>query len=447
MTDLLIRGCDLLQLRDAQVTTMSRVDIAIRGNIIADIRPEGKIRPSAQTETIEARGLLAIPGLINTHAHVPMVLFRGLAEDVTLEAWFNDYIWPLESNLTPEDVYWGALLGLAEMIEAGITSVADHYFFMNQVAQAVSDSGMRAALAWAVFEHEGETKLDQTCDFVQRWQGAADGRITTWLGPHAPYTTGPDFLRLSAERAKNLNVGIHIHVSETAEQVAHSLEQYGITPVQMLAENGVLDVPTILGHCLYPTDDDIKLLQQAQTGIAHAPKTYLKLGMGTAPLEKFRAAEISVGLATDGVVSSNTLDILEQMRLMALTQKDAARNSTVMTVHDTLQIAFEGGADVMQMENRLGRIAPGALADITLLRQDGLHTFPRFDAAANLIYSSRSADVHTVICDGRLLLQDGRLLTIDKEQVKREVSARLARLSRRVPNTRIATYAVSKGAN
>ncbi|NPA31513.1 MAG: amidohydrolase, partial [Chloroflexi bacterium] len=405
-----------------------------------DLQPTGRLRPAPGTKVIEAQGLLAIPGLINTHAHVPMVLFRGLAEDVPIKAWFNEYIWPLESNLTPEDVYWGALLGLAEMIEAGITSVADHYFFMDEVARAVADAGMRANLVWAVFGHQGEAKLDETVAFVQRWQGAADGRITTWLGPHAPYTTGPEFLRLVAARAQRLGVGIHIHVSETAEQVQRSLEQYGVTPIQMLAETGVLDVPTILAHVLYPTDEDIQRLQRANTGIAHAPKTYLKLGMGTAPLAKFRAAGIPVGLATDGAVSSNTLDILEQMRLMALTQKDAARDPTVMPVPEVLHIAFQGSAQVMQMGDRLGQLAPGKLADITLLRQDGLHTFPRFDAAANLVYSARAGDVHTVICNGQVLLEDGRLLTIDKERVKYEVAARLKRLSRRVPENRIATY-------
>lgn len=441
--DVLVRNCDLLRLEDGRTQIDTQVDIAIQGNTITAIQPGGRLKPLDETQVILANGLLAIPGMVNTHAHVPMVLFRGLVEDVTIEAWFNDHIWPLESNLTPEDVYWGAMLGLGEMIESGITSVADHYFFMDHVAQAVSDSGIRANLAWAVFGHEGEEKLDQTSDFIQRWQGGANGRITTWLGPHAPYTTGPDFLRLCAVRARDLVVGIHTHVSETEEQVQQSLEQYNLTPVQMLAETGVLDVPTILAHCKHPTEEDIKILRKFQTGIAHSPKTYLKLGGGTAPVIKFRSAGIAVGLATDGAVSSNTLDILEQMRLLALTQKNQARDSTVMTVPEALEIAFDSGAQVMQMDASLGMISPGKLADIVLLRQDGLHTFPRLDPAANLLYSSRSGDVHTVICDGKVLLQDGQLLTIDKTQVMREVAARLGRLSQHVPGKRIATYPVA----
>lgn len=438
--DLLIHNCDVLLLGDDQIEIATHYDIAIQGQNIIAVEPTNRKRSEQAAEVIQADGLLAIPGLINTHAHVPMVLFRGLAEDVPISAWFNDYIWPLESNLTPEDVYWGALLGLAEMIEVGVTYVADHYFYMGEVASAVEMAGMRANLAWAVFGHEGEEKLDQTCAFVASWQGKADGRITTWLAPHAPYTTSPEFLRMSARKAQNLGVGIHTHVSETAEQVELSLQEHGITPVQMLEDSGVFEVPTILAHCLYATEQDIELMSHYPTGIGHAPKTYLKLGMGITPISRFREAGIPIGLATDGAVSSNTLDILEQLRLMVLTQKDLAHDSTSMPVREALDIAFHGGAQVVRMADRLGDIREGKLADIVLIRQDGVHTFPRYDPAANLVYSSRSSDVHTVICDGKILLSDGKLLTIDKELVKREVSARLERLSQRVPGKRIATY-------
>lgn len=440
MGDLIVRNCDVLRLENGRPVVDSGQDIVIRGRKIEAVQPTAPASERGDAEIIDASGLLAMPGLMNTHAHVPMVLFRGLAEDVSVNAWFNDYIWPLESSLTPEDVYWGALLGMAEMIEAGVTSVADHYFYMDEVARAVSDSGMRANLVWAVFGHEGPEKLERTAEFVQRWQGGADGRITTWLGPHAPYTCPPGFLRLSAQRAKELGVGIHIHVSETAEQVELSLQEHGITPVRMLAETGVLDVPTILGHCLFPREEDFAILAGAPTGVCHAPKTYLKLGMGTAPVRRFRELGIPVGLATDGAVSSNTLDILEQMRLLPLTQKGAVLDSTVMPIGEVLEIAFHGSAQVLRQQDHLGDIIAGKLADITLIRQDEMGCFPRFDAATMLVYSSSSRDVDTVICDGKVLLRGGKLLTIDKDQVKREVSSRLARLSHRDTSKRIASY-------
>lgn len=441
MFDTLIRNCELLRVEDAGVRVEEGMDIAIHGHKIESIQPHNpSLMPAEGVEVIEAGGLLAMPGLMNTHAHVPMVLFRGLAEDVSVQAWFNDYIFPLESGLTPEDVYWGAMLGMAEMIRAGVTSVADHYFYMDEVAQAVTDAGMRANLVWAVFGHEGTQKLERTAEFVQRWQGAAGGRITTWMGPHAPYTCPPDFLRLSAQFARELKVGIHIHVSETASQVAMSLQEHGITPVQMLAQTSVLEVPTIFGHCLFPTDADLQLMAQARVGVAHAPKTYLKLGMGTAPLPRFREAGLAVGLATDGAVSSNTLDILEQMRLMALTQKDAAADSMAMPLHEVLDVAFRGSARVLRQDSELGALAPGMLADITLIRQDAPGVFPRFNPAAGLVYSCSSRDVDTVLCQGRVLLRGGELTTIDLPTVKREVSARLKRLSQRDSSRRIAIY-------
>ncbi len=438
--DIIIQNCDLLCTADGVIEFRTGQDIHVHGRHIAEIVPHASLPTPPNAQILDASHLLAIPGLMNVHTHAPMVLFRGLAEDVTFQAWFNDYIWPLEANLTPEDVYWGAMLSMAEMIRNGITFFADHYFMMDEVGRAVEECGIRADLAWAVFAHEGEAKLEQTCEFARRWQGQAQGRISTRLGPHAPYTTGLDFLRLCARRAKELGLGIHTHVSETADQVTLSRREHGVTPVQMLAETGILDAPTILAHCLYPAEEDYALIQQARAGIAHAPKTYMKLGMGRADLARLRTAGIPIGLATDGAVSSNTLDILEQMRLMALCQKDLAADSTVMPLAQVLEIAFEGSARVVQQEHALGRLAPGWLADITLLRQDGAQVFPRYDPAANLVYSSSAADVDTVICNGRVLMQGRRLLTIDLDLVKKQLIKRLDALQQRNPGKRIAFY-------
>jgi len=442
MTDLIISNCDILTVENHAVKFQQNQDIWIDRSRISAITPHRGYQElvGGSAQVIDASSKLAIPGLINTHAHVPMVLFRGLAEDVTIASWFNDFVFPLESNETPEDIYWGALLGIAEMIENGVTSFADHYFFMDEVAQAVKESGTRANLVWAVFGHQGEGKLNETGEFVKRWQGAADGRITTWLGPHAPYTCAPEFLHLSVKKAKELNIGIHIHVSETAAQVEMSMEEHGKTPVKVLQDAGVFNVPTILGHCLYPTDEDIEMIKDADTGVAHAPKTYLKHGGGTVNLNRYLKAGVPIGLATDGAMSNNTMDILEQLRMMVLSQKDLAKDPLVMTIPEALEIAFTGSARVFRHADTLGDIAVGKLADIVLLDQDGLSVFPRFNPAANLIYSSHSRDVNTVICNGKVLMQDRKLLTIDKARVKQEILARLERLSQRVPEKRIAFY-------
>ena len=440
---LIIQSCEVLNLKGPEPRVDLGQDIHIKGNRITEVSaartgPESGGHPAKRT--IDGLGLLAIPGLINTHAHVPMVLFRGLAEDVTIESWFNDFVFPLESNLTPEDVYWGAMLGVAEMIENGVTYVADHYFYMDEVARAIEESGMRANLVWAVFGHQGEPKLDETSRFIRDWQGKADGRITTWLGPHAPYTTSPEFLRVCARRAKDLDVGIHIHVSETKRQVEMSLQEFGVTPVRMLADTGILESPCILAHCSFPTDDDLRILKDALAGVAHAPKTYLKMGSGVVDLRRFTQWNIPVGLATDGATSNNTLDILEQMRMASIAQKHDKKDSTFFKLNELLDITFRGAAAVVRRADDLGAIEAGKLADITLIRQDGMHIFPRYNPIANLVYSAKSSDVHSVICDGKLLMHDRQLLTVDKERIKKEVAQRLERLSTRTHGRKIATY-------
>ena len=442
MENKLIRNCDLLSFESGKAEFLTGQDILIKGKKIHSIGPTGTLNTESGVEIMSATGLLAVPGFINTHAHVPMVLLRNLAEDVTTTEWFNDYIWPMESNLTDEDVYWGAQLGIAELIENGITCVADHYFFVDRIAEAVEQSGIRANLAWAVFGHEGEEKVDQTIEFINRWQGKADGRITTWLGPHAPYTTSPEFLAMCAEKAKKNNVGIHIHVSENNAQVDLSLKEFGITPVKQLQETGVLEVPTILAHCKYPRNNDIEILAASDTGIAMAPKTYFRSGMGLAPVEDYLQHSIPVGMATDGAASNNTLDIMEQIRLMAMFLKFRAGDSTHMPIDQVLDIAFRSSAKVMHLEDQIGELKPGSFADIALLRQDGLYAIPKANPLAALVYCLRGSDVDTVLCNGKVLMRSRELLTIDRERVKKEVQSRVQRLSQRMPDNRIAFYPV-----
>jgi 5-methylthioadenosine/S-adenosylhomocysteine deaminase len=441
MFDLLIQNANVLFVsEDGQVEVRRSQDIAVTGNRIGAVEPAGAIQADRARQLIPAGGMLAMPGLINTHSHVPMVIFRGLAEDVSLEKWFNEYMWPLESNLQEEDVYWGMLLGLAEMIEAGVTTVADHYFYMDQAARAVGEAGTRAALGWAVFGSQGETMLERTAQFVERWQGAAGGRITAWLAPHAPYTCDDDFLRLAARRARDLGAGIHIHVAETLEQTQASLEKRGITPIRVLAETGILERPTILAHALGATPADIQLLAGFPAGVAHAPKTYLKLAMGTAPVVALRKAGVPVGLATDGAVSNNTLDVWESMRLMAMTQKQANHSPEVMSIPEVLHVATRGSARVAGLGDRAGAVQPGYLADIILVDMSGPHVQPLHSVTASLVYATRAGDVQTVIVDGKVLMRDRALLTLDKGEIVEQVNRSMQRLARRVPGRRIQVY-------
>ena len=438
MAKLIIKNCEVMTFEGQVLRFLPGQDILIEGNQITAIQPTSPLAKE-DYQIIDAAGMLAVPGMVNTHAHVPMVLFRNAGPDVNENDWFNKVIFPLEANLTPEDIYWGAMLGLAEMIEAGITCVADHYFEMDRVAQAVEKAGTRANLGWAVFGHQGYSQLEETIRFVERWQGKANGRITTWLAPHSPYLCDPDFLTRCAKEAARLGVGNHIHVAETSGQVTLSLERYGKTPVQILADVGLLDQPAILAHCLYPSNEDLDLLVGKAVGIAQAPKTYMAMAMGLADLPKYLEKGIAVGLATDGAVSSCTLDLFEQMRLTALSQKDRAKDAEVMTVDTVLDLAFQGGARVLQ-QPRLGNLKAGNLADVVLLRQDRPALQPAINKAANLVYSMDARDVDTVICDGELIYQGGKHLTLDLGEIYREVNARLPHLLKKDLSRKIADY-------
>ncbi|HYO64882.1 MAG TPA: amidohydrolase [Archangium sp.] len=442
MTDTCIRDCHAL-VPDAHgaLTIARNQDILVRGGRIAELRPTGgPLEPGVTV--LEGQRMLAMPGLINTHAHVPMVLFRGLAEDVPIERWFNEFIWPLESNLTEADVYWGAQLGLLEMIEGGVTTVADHYFHMDRVAQAVEEAGTRAHLGWAVFGSNGYKVLAETAAFAERWRGGAGGRITTCMAPHAPYTCDDGFLRASAGHANRLGIGIHIHAAEEMNQTNASLDKRGLTPIQVLKDTGVLGVPTLIAHGCGLLPQDIELLEKhrASVGIAHAPKTYLKLAMGMTPIRALRKAGVAVGLATDGAVSNNTLDVFESLRLMAMMQKHEAMNPEVLPIPEALDIATRGSAAALGMGDRIGALKPGYQADLILVETRGAHWQPPHNLAAALVYSARASDVHTVMVEGRVIMRERRHLTLDKERILNEVASTMERMARRVPESRIQSY-------
>ncbi len=439
MTVLISGGSVLQHLPGGKVNVLENHDVLIQGSRIAAVEPAGTTNRTLAKKIIDARGRLVMPGLINCHSHVPMVIFRGLAEDVSLDKWFNEYMWPLESNLQEEDVYWGMLLGLAEMIEAGVTTVADHYFFMDHAAEAVKSAGTRAALGWAMFGSQGPAIIDRTSEFITKWNGAAEGRITAWMAPHAPYTCDDVFLRAAAARAKELKVGIHIHAAETKGQTEACVKARGITPIRVLEEAGILDSRALIAHAVGATEQDIEIFRMHSAAVAHCPKTYLKLAMGTAPVVDFLKADVTVGLGTDGAVSNNTLDVWESMRLTAMTQKQA-HEPEAMPMDQVLLVAGPGSAEAVGLKNRIGRIEPGMLADLIIVDLDGTHLQPMHSVKASLIYSVRASDVRTVLVNGEILMEDRRLLTIDKQEVVKQVRQSMKRLSQRVPASRIQVY-------
>lgn len=429
MTSILIRSVDIITLDD-EGTVLTDADLAVSGGRIAAV---GRAPDDFHAdETVDGRGKVVAPGFFNAHTHAPMTLVRGWAEDLPLDRWFNERIWVAESALEAEDVRWGAYLAAAEMIRSGTVAFADHYFWMDQVAEVVEESGLKATLAWCVFglgaEQEiGGTTLARTVEFVRRWQDAAGGRIRTVLGPHSPYVCSPEFLAQVAEMAAELGVACHVHAAESQAQVEASLARHHATPIGHLARLGILDRSAIVAHAIYLGQGDMAILAEKGATVVQCPNCHMKLGMGTTRVPDLLAAGVNVALGTDGTASNNNLDMLEEARLAALVQKHDRRDPEVMAGDLPLRLATQAGARAMGFASS-GVIAPGCPADIVLWDFNRAHLRPRHDPVANLLHAARAADATDVMVNGRWLLRGGELQTLDEERILWEAERRAFRM-------------------
>lgn len=431
MASWLIKQATVVTMDDAG-TVLPCGDVLIEGTEIAGVWPEGE-RPAglgAERE-IEADGMVMIPGLINAHTHAAMTLLRGYADDMPLMAWLQQKIWPLEMKLEPEDVYWGTMLAAAEMIRAGVTCFNDMYHYFEATSRAVIDSGMRAVVSGVLlgFLPDAEQRLEAAVAFAREWNGAGEGRLVTMLGPHAPYTCPDHLLKKVAGAAREVGVGVHIHVSETLEEVQESTRQTGKTPVQRLRDLGLFEArPVLAAHCVHLTEEDIQILVTERVGIAHNPGSNMKLSSGVAPVPQLLAAGAIVGLGTDGPASNNNLDLLEEVRLAALLHKLQSGDPTVVPAPKALEMATRGSARALGIDHLVGCIKQGMKADLVLLDFRQSHLFPRHDVVSHLVYAARAGDVRTVFINGQPVLLDGVLQGLDEEEIYREVAARVKRL-------------------
>ncbi|MCC6750085.1 MAG: amidohydrolase [Deltaproteobacteria bacterium] len=440
MSRMLIEGADAL-LTEPMLSLRRGVNLALDGGRILAI---GDVPPGfVPDERLDARGLLALPGFFNAHCHAAMSLVRGFAEDLPFPRWLNEKIWVAESALEPEDVYWGTALAACEMIRAGIVGFADHYFFMDRAARAVEESGLKALLAWCLFglgpEREvGGASLEETTAFVRAHHGRAEGRLRCALGPHSPYMCPPEFLVAVRREAERFGVGVHLHLSESEEQVQASLARHGRRPVAQVAELGLLDGPCLAAHCIAVDEADLELLAQPGVHVAHTPKTYMKLAMQMAPLSRQLGAGVRVALGTDGPASNFDLNLLEVMRLAGLVQKLATQDAEALPVATLLALATRAGAEALGFPES-GQLRAGAPADLILIDTRRPHFVPRHDLAAAVVYAAHPADVRHVFVDGRALLRDGALTTLDEERILYEAERRALRLTGQ-PLTQLRRY-------
>ncbi|AJP01528.1 hydrolase [Streptomyces cyaneogriseus subsp. noncyanogenus] len=442
--DLVVTGCTVL-LHDERERIVFQEDAAVvvRDGVIDSVTSAAAVAALPARERIDARGQVAMPGLINCHTHAPMAALRGLAEDLPTEEWFNDVVWPVESNLTGRDVELGARLACAEMIRGGVTCFADHYFRMDTVAAVVAECGLRAHLGQAFFSSQGARGREESLEFALRHRGGAGGRITTALAPHAPYTVDDADLAATAELARAHDLPVHLHAAENRAQTDTSLARHGITPVEVLERTGILGTDVLIAHGTGIVERDLPVLARAggRTAVATAPRGYLKFAWPTTtPVRALRDLGIPVGLATDGAASNNSLDVWESMALTSLVQKSAEGDPRWLTARQALHHATLQSARALGLEAAVGGIAAGRRADIVLVDLTGPHTQPVHDLAATLVHSARSSDVRTTIVDGRILMRDRELLTLDVPAVVRELGERLPALVDRGHGRRVQRY-------
>jgi 5-methylthioadenosine/S-adenosylhomocysteine deaminase len=427
--NLLIEDCYLLTGEKGAAAVKG--DLAIAGSRILKAGDEGEIPQDWKAERVlEGKGLLCLPGLINCHTHAAMTLLRSYADDLPLMYWLEKKIWPIEDRLTADDVYWGTMLAMLEMIRSGTTTFNDLYFFMDVVAEAVQESGMRACLARGLVGTgpQAERGLEESKELLKKWQGAAEGRISVLLGPHAPYTCPPPYLEQVLTLAQDFQAGIHIHVAETADEVRQIDDLYGKTPVAYLKDCGVFQFPAVAAHCVHLTEDDISILAEAGVSVAHNPESNMKLASGIAPIPQLLAAEVTVGLGTDGAASNNNLDMLEEMRVAALLHKVHEMDPLALPAPQALSMATADGARALGLDG-VGLLKPGYKADVILVDLDQAYFYPRNNLTAHLVYAAQAEAVDTVIIDGRIIMEKRRVLTINEERVFQEVEERFQRLT------------------
>jgi 5-methylthioadenosine/S-adenosylhomocysteine deaminase len=397
--------------------------VAIDGRDIVAVGPAADVAAAyLAKETIDAGGDVIMPGLINTHTHAPMVLYRGLADDLALSEWLQKYIFPAEAKtVTPAFVRAGARLAALEMIRSGTTTYVDMYYFEEEIARETKAAGLRAVLGQTIIQFpapDAKTPADGLARaerFIREF--ARDELITPAVAPHAIYTLDAETLRAARGLANREGVPLLIHLAETREEVETSYERHKATPTQYLDSLGFFSARTLVAHAVHMTPDDIEILRTRAVGVSHNPESNMKLASGTAPVTAMRAAHVAVGLGTDGAASNNDLDMFEAMRQAAFLHKLATGDPRTLPAGDALAMATRDGAAALRMETFIGALEPGKRADVIVVSMDAPRQTPMYDPVSQLVYTTRGDDVRTTIVNGRVLMRDGKVLTLDEPAV------------------------------
>ncbi len=431
MADMIIKNGHIFTMEPGKEHELKKGVVVIDDGAITEV---GERTQESADIIVDARGGIVMPGLVNTHTHAAMTLFRGYADDLPLSQWLQQHIWPAETKLTDNDIYSGTLLACLEMIKSGTTCFNDMYFHMDETAKAVEQTGIRASLSYGMIElgnkDKADTELKEGSRFVQKWQGRADGRITTMYGPHAPNTCSSEFLQRVKDKAREDGVKVHIHILETEAELKEMKEKYGMCSIHMLNNIDFFDTDVVAAHCVWLSDGDIKILAEKGVNISHNPVSNMKLASGIAPITKLLQSGSNVCLGTDGCASNNNLDMFEEMKIAALLQKINIMDPTVLPAKEVLKMATVNGAKALGIN--AGVIREGALADIIIVDKNKAHMRPFYDAASHLVYRPNGQDVMTNIVNGKLLMDNYEVLCMDELKVIEQASMVAENLVQRV---------------
>ncbi len=432
--DLLVSGKYLVTM-DPDNPVVADGAIAVHEGLIVAIGSADELSARYNpSDTLGGDNRIVLPGLINGHSHAAMTLLRGVADDLDLMTWLNNYIFPAEVEFVDaEFVRIGTELACWEMIRGGTTTFVDMYYYPDVIASVVESCGMRAYISATVIDQrspDAENATDSVSkglEFISRWQGR-NPRITPIFGPHANYTLNGKQLQATRQAANDAGVPISIHMSESPFEVQYSKDTYGTTSIEFFESIGFLDGPIIGAHVVWPTGDEIGILAERKVGVVHNPTSNMKISSGISPVTEMLRAGVRVGLGTDGAASNNDLDMWEEMRLAAFLQKVDRMDPTVLSASTVLNMATRGGAEAIGLADKVGTLAVGMRADLIQVSFDDVHFIPTYDVISHLVYVADEQDVVATVVDGRVLMKDREMLTIDTERVRREATELAARI-------------------
>jgi len=410
-------------------------DLLIENDKIAEIarKDQPSISTTGMDKVIDGESKILMPGLINTHTHISMNLFRGLADDMELDEWLNNHIWQTESGLNGEYCYTGALLALVEMIKSGTTTFNDMYFYMEDVAKAVDESGIRGCLSYGMIDFGDSEKRDhefkENINLIKNCNNSGEGRIKTFFGPHATSTASKELLERVRREADKYKVEIHIHMNETKKEVDTIIEQENKRPFEYLDELGFLGGDVIAAHGVWLTDEEIDIIKNRDVKISHNPCSNMKLSSGIAPVQEMISKGICVGIGTDSVASNNNLDMFEEMKFASLLQKVNTMNPKAINSDQTIQMATINGAKALNLDEKIGSIEIGKKADLILLDKNSINLTPMSDViSSNLVYAANGSNVNTTICNGKILMENRKLTMVDENEIMEKANIAIKEL-------------------